>query len=202
MVAKSKKKPDVMNEAERAYAIIDKYVRNENDRVQIKQSLTPAIIQFLLRWEFDRDVGIEEKVIEIVMKKMQEIYIADNEALCGKVADIVSKQLSEVLEFWNTRLGGIEKALEGVADWQKSVDDLIKKMDERIEHLEDKEKSVDKQIDKLVKFVGWKNMLLRKAIVIAIAVGISLFIFFRILNNRLDTLENMIREHVKTEIRK
>ena len=58
-----------MNEAERVSLIIDRYVRNEGDRIELKKTLTPQIIQFLLRWDSYKEMVMEDRIIEIVMKK-------------------------------------------------------------------------------------------------------------------------------------
>lgn len=203
--SKDKKNDPVMNEAERAHVIIDRYIRNEDDRAELKKHLTPLIVQFLLRWDNDKELVMEERIVEIVMKKMQEVYLADNENLCTNVAIAVKKELAETLASWNVRLGGIEKALEGVAAWQQSVDDLIKKIDDRVETLEDIKKTDDERIKRLERFASWRSWLIRKIVVVIITVALALVLFFQILNSRLKTLDKMqeiLEEHVKTEIPK
>src|SRR5512135_3529642 len=97
-------KKDIMNEAERAHNIIDRYIRNEGDREDLKKRLTPAIITFLLRWDTDKELVLEERIVEIVMRKMQDIYLKDNDALCKNVTDTVMKELEKFLSPWNEKL--------------------------------------------------------------------------------------------------
>lgn len=196
---------DVHNEAERINVEIDRLITNPKDRETLKEFFKSnyLLTQFFFRSETDRDIDIEDRVIGIVMKKMQQIYLADNDALCKNVAEVVRKELTEYLAPWDTRLESIEKTLEGVSKWQEGVDGLIERMDGRIETLEKKDKADEKLLKKFEKFIGWKNMLIRKAIVIIIAVAIALILFFEILNsklNNLDKLEKMMEDHVKNEI--
>jgi len=192
-------KEPIMNEAERVALIVDRYVRNERDREELKKTLTPAIVQFLLRWDSDKEMVMEERIIEIVMKKMHDIYLADNECICKNVAESVGLQLAEVLAPWNERLGNIEGILEGVAKWQTSVDQLISTIDGRVNTLECKEKTEDERIKKLEHLASWRVRIVRKIVVIVIAVGLATLITVALLNGNLAKIEKMLEEHVKIE---
>jgi hypothetical protein len=200
MIKKAKKKPEPCNEAERVAQMIDSVPMSAKAKEEIKKTLTPTIIQFLLRWETGRDLEIEDRVISIVMEKMQEIYLADNENICKNVADCVGKQLAEVLAPWNERLGNIEKVLDRVADWQKSVDDLHIKMDKRVEDLE---KSVymehHRRLTALEKYASPKKTIQRMFIAGVIGLSITAILFFSILNNKMADVERMLKEHIKIE---
>jgi hypothetical protein len=126
------KKTDIRNEAEIAHAIIDRYVRNKKDREELKKSLTPVAITFLLRWEGERDLDMEERVTGIVMKKMQEIYEKDNESLCKSVTDNVCAKLDEFVKDIFNRL----EKLESLENDQKKIITLLHLMNERMNKME------------------------------------------------------------------
>lgn len=198
MKEKKEKPIDVQNDAERAHAIIDKYIRNEDDRNTLKKELTPLIIQFLLRWDGDKEMIMEERIVEIVMKKMQGIYLADNARLCEDISNIVSAKLAETLASWNVRLGGIEKALENVDKWQKAVDELHIKMDARLNKLE--ETVFEKDHERLItleRYASPKWTFFRMAAAIVIATSIALAVFSFVTNKKVANVERLLQEHVE-----
>lgn len=134
---KNKKKDLILNEVERLHLEIDKVISDPKEREELKNNFSLLQQKFFFRWEGVRDLEMEERVIGIVMSKMYEVYEADNACICKNVAESVGAQLAEVLTPWNVRLGNIESILEGVADWQKSVNELHLKMDKRVGELEE-----------------------------------------------------------------
>lgn len=199
-MAKRAEKEGVFNEAEQVAHLIDSVPMTEKAKEEIRNTLTPTIIQFLLRWETGRDLAIEERVIDIVMKKMQEVYVSDNERLCKDVADVVGKQLAEVLELWNRRLQGIEQALEGVAEWQKSVNELHVKMDKRIKDLEERVYKTDhERIQALERYASPSRTFFRILVAILVGVSIAVLITFFTMNKRMLSIEDRMHEYHKTE---
>lgn len=195
---KNKKDINISNEVQRLHVEIDRYITNPDDREKLKKYFESnyLLMQFFFRQETDRDIEIEERTIRIVMKKMQEIYTADNKEMCKNVTDAVMTQLTKYLAPWNVRLQGIEKALERVASWQKSVDLLIEKIDKRVENLEDDKDTTDKRLQKLENYTSWKSLIVRKAAIIIITALLTLILSLQILNSKFSKFEQMLFQHI------
>lgn len=158
------------------------------------KELSPTMQQFLLRFENARDLEIEEyldnKLKKDLKQFIKEIYEADNERVCQNVANIVGKQLSEVLTPWNTRLAGIEKALEGNVLVQNETIKALENLAERTGNLENKVYTEDNKtfidiytkINKLTRHLRWYNIAGR----IAIGVVIAILLFLWIHSKQLD----------------
>jgi hypothetical protein len=144
-------KDPIMNEAERVSLIIDKYIRNENDRVEMKKTLTPLIIQFLLRWDNDKEVVMEDRIIEIVMKKMKEIYEKDNAMICKSVVNEVSKTLAEALTpFYNQ--------MEAIAKDIKDIKEDVLNICDRLQVIETKQLSDEDTLSEIVMRLDKKKV--------------------------------------------
>lgn len=170
----NKKDEALMNEVERAHLIVDKYIRNDNDRAELKKNMTPLFAQFLIRWITGNDFEMEERIVKIVMKKMQEIYVADNAAICKNVVDVVGSQLAEVLRPWNTRLQGIETSLKNLETGQTIISNKIDQIAIRVDNLETFEDKTIKELDYLKKTQGWRSIALRISLAVAISTIIML----------------------------
>lgn len=168
---------DVNNEAERINVEIDRLITNPKDRETLKDFFKSnyLLTQFFFRSETDRDIDIEDRVIGIVMDKMQGIYLADNASLCKNVAEVVEKQLAESLAAWNVRLGGIETSLKDLKAGQDDISLKIDQIAERVESLETFEEKALKEIDYLKKAQGWRTITVRIALAVTISTIITLF---------------------------
>jgi chaperonin cofactor prefoldin len=136
MTAKITTDINIRNEAERANALIDKFISDPKDRVELKNTLTPAAITFLLRWEGARDLDMEERVIGIVMKKMRDVHEKDNDTLCKNVTDIVCSKLNEFVD-------NIYNRLEALDNGQKEIMTALNLMNQRLDKMEKRVYTID-----------------------------------------------------------
>lgn len=153
MTAKKTDKLDIKNEAERARSMIDKYIRDPKTREELYKGLTPSIIQFLLRWEFDRDENLEERVIEIVMKKMRDIYLADNDAICKNVV----KEVAEVVAPINLALEVMDGKIDNVAIKVSEIQLELGHVKDRLSAVEKNQKSDTSEIENIKKRLDTKE---------------------------------------------
>lgn len=167
---------DIHNEAERINIEIDRLITNPKDRETLKEFFKSnyLLTQFFFRSETDRDIDIEERVIGIVMKKMQQVYLADNESLCENVTTNVIKELEKYLSPWNVRLDKIDTNLENLKTGQEEISGKIGEMVKRVEHLETFEEKAAKEIDYLKKTQNWKSIAIRILLAVLISTIVTL----------------------------
>jgi predicted RNA-binding protein with EMAP domain len=150
------------------------------------KELSPTLQQFLLRWQDQRDLILSEQLKIELKDFLQELHESENKEMCKEVADIVGKQLAEVLEPWNRKLGNIERVLENVDKWQKGVDkwqqgveELIAKMDTRLHDVEEEVyKTHELRVKKLERYTSFWNTTARIASGIIIGTSITIFLVY------------------------
>jgi len=142
----------------------------------------PTLQQFLLRWqEADHEI-LGEQLSEELKEFLKKIYLQDNAALCKNVADIVRKELMEVLVPININLASIEKNLDKISGDIRTIKEDVIDIKKRLKTDEDMLVDMDKRIIRLEKYASKSWTIIRNVIaglitgIISVGIGIIIFL--------------------------
>lgn len=118
------------------------------------KTLSPTLQQFLLRWQDKRDLILGDQLKAELKEFLLDVYEKDNETVCKSVADIVSRQLAEVLipivEKLEILTNAINDVAQDVADIKTDISSIktnINLIENRIKLDEEKIELVERRIE-------------------------------------------------------
>lgn len=172
----------------------------------------PTLQQFLLRWKDADHLLLSEQLREELTAFMKGVYLADNDAMCKNVAEIVTSQNRKMFEFFKS----IDKSISSIATDIGAINIQIKDINRRLTIIENKQLEDEKDIANLKEwakipmeydermkvvesYIKPKKRFARYAIIILLAAALSLILFFQIHDFR---LKQRIERQNNTEIQK
>ena len=165
--------------------------KKENDK-RTEQEILNEVNRVPMTAESRAKMSLNIYDLQWLMRLQDVSNDAFRQEIVDDVAEKVSVKLAESLAPIYTRLEGLEQ-----------------KLTERMNNLEQRVYISDEErLKKLEKYTSWKNTIIRKGIVIIIAVGLTLLVGSMMLksrNNSLDTklqnIEMMLQEHMDEEVK-